>query len=123
MDRTQYAASPSGVLNEDALGMACRHVWRDSNSTVMLGPDPLTSEPVSCDDEQALAALRRHIAAAGRRGFLNDVLPRLGFGRPAPRLLEDDEIVLCARCGKEGVRLHAGCVLCDECCDCRQGLG
>jgi len=78
----RYAASPSGVLTQEGLEEACGHVWRDSNSTVMLGSDILNSEPVSCDDAQALAALRRHIEAVGSQGFLQDVLPRLGFGPP-----------------------------------------
>jgi len=78
----KYAASPNGVLTSEGLGEACGHVWRDSNSTLMLGSDILNSEPVSCDDGQALAALRRHIAAAGPQAFLQDILPRLGFGPP-----------------------------------------
>lgn len=78
----KYAASGNGVLTSEGLGEACAHVWRDSNSTVMLGSDILNSEPVSCDDAQALAALRRHIAAGGPQAFLQDVLPRLGFGPP-----------------------------------------
>lgn len=75
-----YAAAENGVLTADGLRQACRHVWRDSNSFVMLGRDILNSEPVSCDDKRALAALRRHIAAAGPRAFVEDVLPQLGFG-------------------------------------------
>ncbi|MBV8367784.1 MAG: hypothetical protein JO036_02455 [Candidatus Eremiobacteraeota bacterium] len=75
-----YAAAANGVLTSEGLLQACRHVWRDSNSVVMLGSDILSSEPVSYDDKKALAALRRHIAAAGPRAFVEDVLPNLGFG-------------------------------------------
>jgi len=78
MDR--YPASANGILTAEGLQQACGHVWRDSNSTTMLGEDVLSSEPVSCDDKQALAALQRHIAAAGRRAFVEDILPNLGFG-------------------------------------------
>ncbi len=87
MDRTtsgpsavRYPAAANGVLTSEGLLRACAHVWRDSNSVVMLGADILNSEPVSCDDKQALTALRRHIAAAGPRAFIEDVLPNLGFG-------------------------------------------
>ena len=79
---SRYAAGADGVLTAEGLREACVHVWRDSNSTVMLGSDILHSEPVSCDDPIALAALRRHIEAAGSRSFLEDVLPKLGFGPP-----------------------------------------
>jgi len=75
-----YAAAANGVLTAEGLREACRHVWRDSNSYVMLGRDILNSEPVSCDDKRALQALRRHIAAAGPRSFVEDILPQLGFG-------------------------------------------
>ena len=27
--------------------------------------------------------------------------------------------IICERCGKEGVPLHLGCRLCEDCCDCR----
>lgn len=85
MDRNKaqdagYGAAANGILSSEGLRRACGHVWRDSNSIVMLGADILNSEPVSCDDKQALAALRRHIAAAGPRAFVEDVLPILGFG-------------------------------------------
>jgi hypothetical protein len=76
----RYPAAPSGVLTSEGLRQACGHVWRDSNSTIMLGADILNSEPVSCDDKQALVALKRHIAAAGPGAFAEDVLPNLGFG-------------------------------------------
>lgn len=76
----RYAAAPNGVLTAEGLRQACGHVWRDSNSVVMLGPDILNSEPVSCDDKQALTALKRHVRAAGLRAFMEDVLPNLGFG-------------------------------------------
>jgi hypothetical protein len=78
--RARYPAAPNGVLTPEGLRSACDHVWRDSNSVTMLGSDVLSSEPVSCDDVLALAALKRHIAAAGRRAFVEDVLPNLGFG-------------------------------------------
>ena len=78
----QYPAAANGVLTPEGLQQACGHVWRDSNSTTMLGADILTSEPVSSDDKEALKALRRHITAVGPRAFLEDVLPKLGFGRP-----------------------------------------
>jgi hypothetical protein len=78
---TRYGAAANGVLTAEGLREACGHVWRDSNSIVMLGPNILNSEPVSCDDKQALTALKRHIAAAGPRAFIEDVLPKLGFGR------------------------------------------
>lgn len=78
----KYGPAPGGVLTPEGLTEACGHVWRDSNSIVMLGSDVLDSEPVSCDDDEALSALRRHIAVVGRRGFLEDVLPKLGFGPP-----------------------------------------
>jgi hypothetical protein len=78
-----YAADPSGILTPQGLEAACAHVWRDANSTVMLGADILSSEPVSYDDAEALAALRRHVKAAGRKSLLEDVLPRLRFGPPA----------------------------------------
>lgn len=77
-----YAAAPNGVLTSEGLQAACDHVWRDSNSTLMLGADILRSEPVSCDDDQAVTALRRHIAAAGPETFMEDILPKLGFGPP-----------------------------------------
>jgi hypothetical protein len=79
-DPPRYPADASGILTPEGLRRACGHVWRDSNSVIMLGADILNSEPVSHDDKQALAALRRHIAAAGPRSFLEDVLPNLGFG-------------------------------------------
>jgi hypothetical protein len=75
-----YTAATDGVLTPEGLRQACRHVWRDSNSITMLGGDILNSEPVSCDDKRALAALRRHITAAGPRTFTEDILPQLGFG-------------------------------------------
>jgi hypothetical protein len=76
----RYAAAADGVLTPDGLQQACGHVWRDSNSTMMLGADILNSEPVAYDDKQALLALKRHIAAAGPRAFVEDVLPNLKFG-------------------------------------------
>ncbi len=76
----RYPAAPNGILSSEVIRQACGHVWRDSNSIVMLGADPLNSEPVSSDDQYALAALKRHIVAAGRRSFVEDVLPNLGFG-------------------------------------------
>jgi hypothetical protein len=76
----RYPAAANGTLTPEGLRQACRHVWRDSNSTTMLGPDVLSSEPVSYDDKHALVALKRHIAAAGPPGFLRDVLPNLRFG-------------------------------------------
>ena len=78
----KYAANTVGVLTPGGLLEACAHVWRDSNSIVMLGADVLNSEPVSYDDGQAFAALKRHIAAAGPRTFIEDVLPHLAFGPP-----------------------------------------
>jgi len=27
--------------------------------------------------------------------------------------------IICVKCGNEGFRLHRGCRLCEECCDCR----
>lgn len=75
----RYAAAANGILTPEGLRQACGHVWRDSNSTLMLGPDVLNSEPVSCDDKQALAALQRHLATRPR-AFVEDVLPNLGFG-------------------------------------------
>src|SRR5665213_2437834 len=78
----RYPAAANGILTSEGLREACAHVWRDSNSIVMLGADILNSEPVTCDDKYALAALKRHIAAAGPRSFVEDVLPNLGFGRP-----------------------------------------
>lgn len=78
----RYPTAADGILTSEGLRQACAHVWRDSNSIVMLGPDILNSEPVSCDDKQALAALTRHIVAAGPRSFMEDILPNLGFGRP-----------------------------------------
>ena len=77
-----YPADTSGILTTDGLEQACAHVWRDFNSVVMLGADMLNSEPVSYDDAKALAALKRHIAAAGPKSFVADILPRLGFGPP-----------------------------------------
>lgn len=91
MDRTtsgasaaasRYPAAADGVLTAEGLLLACGHVWRDSNSIVMLGWDVLNSEPVSYDDKLALTALKRHITASGPRSFVEDVLPKLGFGRP-----------------------------------------
>lgn len=79
---TKYAASANGVLTAEALEEACSHVWRDSNSIVMLGSDILNSEPVTSDDPSALVALKQHIAAAGPGSYLEDVLPRLRFGPP-----------------------------------------
>lgn len=79
---SRYAAGADGVLTAEGLCEACRHVWRDANSITMLGADILHSEPVSCDDPTALAALRRHIEAAGSHSFLQDILPKLGFGPP-----------------------------------------
>lgn len=80
----RYAAQ-NGVLTPDGLRQACGRVWRDSNSIVMLGADVLNSEPVAYDDKEALTALRRHIVAAGPRSFIDDVLPKLGFGPPPDR--------------------------------------
>jgi hypothetical protein len=110
----RYAAAANGILTTEGLSQACGRVWRDSNSIVMLGPDVLNSEPVSYDDKAALTALKRHIAAAGPRGFMEDVLPKLGFGPvrvPAK--------IICVKCGEEADPLHLGCRLCEECCDCR----
>ncbi len=76
----RYPAGAKGILTPEGLRQACGHVWRDSNSIIMLGADILNSEPVSYDDKQALMALKRHIAAAGPRAFVEDVLPKLGFG-------------------------------------------
>ncbi len=75
-----YPAAATGVLTPEGLLRACNRVWRDSNSIVMLGADPLNSEPVSYDDKEALTALRRHIVAAGPRAFIEDVMPNLRFG-------------------------------------------
>ena len=117
----RYPAGASGILTTEGLRLACGHVWRDSNSTTMLGADILTSEPVSCDDKYALAALRRHIAAAGPRSFVEDVLPNLGFGpvHDKPNGAGAGDKITCAHCGKEGTPLHRGCKLCEDCCDCR----
>ena len=77
-----YPADTIGILTAEGLEQACAHVWRDSNSVVMLGGDVLNYEPVSYDDAKAFAALKRHIAAAGAKSFITDILPRLGFGPP-----------------------------------------
>ena len=111
----QYTQA-NGVLTAEALEEACSHVWRDSNSVVMLGADILNSEPVSSDDAQALAALRRHIASAGPRSFIEDILPKLGFGPPQRAAKTKFK---CAKCGEAGEQVHLGCDLCLECCDCR----
>ncbi len=76
----RYPAAADGILTPEGLREACGHVWRDSNSVVMLGSDILNSEPVSFDDKQALLALKRHIVASGPQAFVEDVLPNLGFG-------------------------------------------
>lgn len=81
----KYAASTVGILTPGGLQEACAHVWRDSNSIVMLGADVLNSEPVSYDDARAFAALKRHIVAAGPSTFIEDVLPHLAFGPPSKR--------------------------------------
>ena len=109
-------AQADGILTSEGLAEACNHVWRDSNSVVMLGSDILNSEPVSCDDAQALAALRRHIASAGPRSFIENILPKLGFGRPQRGA---EAKFKCAKCGELGEQVHLGCNLCLECCDCR----
>ncbi len=75
-----YPADANGALTPEGLRLACSHVWRDSNSTVMLGSNILNYEPVSCDDKAALAALKQHLAAAGPHAFEEDVLPNLAFG-------------------------------------------
>ena len=111
----RYAAAANGILTTEGLSQACGRVWRDSNSIVMLGPDVLNSEPVSYDDKQALTALKRHIAAAGLQAFMEDVLPKLGFG-PSTRFPNK---IICVKCGDEADPLHLGCRLCEECCDCR----
>ena len=80
----RYPAAANGILTAEGLRAACSHVWRDHDSIVMLGADILNSEPVSCDDKLALAALKRHIVAAGPHSFTEEVLPLLGFGRPKP---------------------------------------
>jgi len=85
MVNAKYETAADGSLTTQGLRDACGHVWRDSNSVVMLGSDVLTSEPVSTDDPGALAALKRHIAAAGPRTFIEDVLPQLAFGPPSKR--------------------------------------
>ena len=79
----KYAADTVGILTPGGLLEACAHVWRDSNSIVMLGTDVLNSEPVSYDDGQAFTALKRHIEAAGPRTFVEDILPHLAFGPPS----------------------------------------
>jgi hypothetical protein len=146
MDRTtsgpsavsaRYPAAPNGILTPEGLLQACAHVWRDSDSVVMLGADVLNSEPVSCDDKQALTALKRHIAAAGPHAFIEDVLPNLGFGPSATEHVKQvassgeqtlmhqvngvdvNEKLTCVKCGEEAVPLHLGCRLCEDCCDCR----
>ncbi len=111
-----YPTEANGVLTADALRRACSHVWRDSNSTTMLGADILSSEPVSCDDSSALSALKRHISAAGPSSFVHDVLPKLGFGAEPAAV---PETLRCPRCGGKSEPLHLGCTLCEECCDCR----
>lgn len=30
-----------------------------------------------------------------------------------------DDKLICEKCGKEAERLHMGCPLCEDCCDCR----
>ena len=75
-----YPTASNGILTPEGLRQACGHVWRDSNSTIMLGADILNSEPVSYDDKRAFMALKRHLAAAGPRAFVEDVLPNLRFG-------------------------------------------
>jgi hypothetical protein len=112
-----YPVGRDGVLTPEGLGEACRHVWRDSNSIVMLGADILNSEPVSYDDKNALLALKRHVARAGPRSFVEDVLPKLGFGPPQ----QGAGTTVCTRCGQDAVPLHLGCTLCEDCCDCRPG--
>ncbi len=77
---SRFPATANGILTSEGLRAACGHVWRDSNSIVMLGADVLNSEPVSCDDKHAFTALKRHIVAAGPRAFIDDILPNLGFG-------------------------------------------
>ncbi|MBV8601279.1 MAG: hypothetical protein JO359_06920 [Candidatus Eremiobacteraeota bacterium] len=116
MSSERYATHEPGVLTERGLLEACRHVWRDSNSTVMLGGDVLNYEPVSYDDKHALAALKAHIAAAGPQAFREEILPKLGFGPPAPAGRAQ---ITCAQCGNLGEQLHLGCNLCEDCCDCR----
>ena len=32
-----------------------------------------------------------------------------------------DAKIVCEGCGKETERLHLGCPLCEDCCDCRPG--
>lgn len=76
----EYPAGPNGILTPEGLLRACGHVWRDSDSTTMLGADILNSEPVSYDDKRAYIALKRHLKAAGPRAFIEDVLPNLRFG-------------------------------------------
>jgi hypothetical protein len=114
----EYPATANGILAPETLRLACRHVWRDANSTTMLGADVLNSEPVSYDDARAFTALKRHIAAAGPRVFIEEVLPNLGFGRPVNDPNRGD-VLTCARCGKAAVPLHLGCPFCEDCCDCR----
>jgi hypothetical protein len=30
-----------------------------------------------------------------------------------------DAKITCVKCGAEGIPLHRGCPMCEECCDCR----
>lgn len=114
-----YPSERDGALSPEGLRRACGHVWRDSNSTTMLGSNILNAEPVSYDDKQALQALKRHISASGPRAFLEDVLPKLGFGPPHDDSPDASETITCEKCGKDAVPLHLGCRLCEDCCDCR----
>ena len=92
----------------------------------MLGSNILNAEPVSYDDKQALLALKRHISAAGPRAFVEDVLPKLGFGpphdesvKPVDATEKPTDAITCEKCGKRAVPLHLGCRFCEDCCDCR----
>jgi hypothetical protein len=40
-------------------------------------------------------------------------------GRSSPADFEAK--IVCEQCGNEADRLHLGCPLCEDCCDCRPG--
>jgi hypothetical protein len=46
----------------------------------------------------------------------------LATGEPAHQQRDDmgaDANITCVKCGAEGIPLHRGCPMCEECCDCR----
>lgn len=57
---SRYPANAAGVMPLNVLHEACKHVWVDERSNLVLG---LGAQKVASDDGGALHALKRHLSA------------------------------------------------------------